>query len=142
MLAEEAVERANSAVCTANELVAKANSLQSLSRRELTVLKDLYERVDEDYVSYPEVKYFHDELNECEQSLMVALNDLDTSQRRVEELESSIKGSLRGVEWAREYYYEMAEELNRDKSALNFCTGTPQQSWKRCDQSYGPLKPS
>ena len=104
MLAEEAVERANSAVGTANELVAKANSLQSLSRRELTVLKDLYERVDEDYVSYPEVKYFHDELNECEQSLMVALNDLDTSQRRVEELESSIKGSLRGVEWAREYY--------------------------------------
>ena len=50
----------------------------------------LNERVDEDYVSYPEVKYFHDELNECEQSLMVALNDLDTSQRRVEQLESSI----------------------------------------------------
>ena len=69
-------------------LVAKANSLQSLSRREQTVLKDLYERVDEDYLSYPEVKYFQDELNECEQSLMVALNDLDTSQRRVEQLES------------------------------------------------------
>ena len=55
----------------------------------------LIERVDEDYVSYPEVKYFHDELNDCDQSLMVALNDLDTSQRRVEQLESSIQGSLR-----------------------------------------------
>ena len=27
---------------------------------------------------YPEVKYFHDKLNECEQSLMVALNDLES----------------------------------------------------------------
>ena len=80
----------------------------------------MIERVDEDYVSYPEVKYFHDELNECEQSLMVALNDLDRSQRSVEELESSIKGSLRGVEWAREYYYEMAEELNRDQERFEY----------------------
>ena len=45
----------------------------------------LYERVDEDYISYPEVHYFHDELNECEQNLMVALNELDTSQRCVME---------------------------------------------------------
>ena len=55
--------------------------------------------------SYPEVHYFHDKLNECKQNLMVALNELDTSQRHVEELESSIQGSLRGVDWAREYYY-------------------------------------
>ena len=104
MLAAEAVERANSAVGTANKLVAKVNSLQSFSRRELTVLKDLYERVDEDYLIYPKVHYFYHELNECEQSLMVAMNELDTSQRRVKELESSIQGSLRRVDWAREYY--------------------------------------
>ena len=59
MLAEEAVERADSAVGMANELVAKANSLKSFSPRELTVLKDLYERADEDYISYSKVKYFH-----------------------------------------------------------------------------------
>ena len=46
---------------------------------------------------------------------MVALNDLDTSKRRVEQLESSIQGSLPRVDWAREYYYEMAKELNRDQ---------------------------
>ena len=79
------MKHANSAVWMANELVAKANSLLSVSRRELTVLTELYERVDEDYLSYPEVHYFHHELNECEQSLMVALNELDTSQRCVME---------------------------------------------------------
>ena len=94
---------------------------------------ELYERVDEDYICYPEVHYFHDKLNECEQSLMVAWNELDTSQRSIKQLESSIKGSLRGVDWAREYYYEMAEELNRDKTPSNFCTWTLQQS-------YGPFK--
>ena len=80
----------------------------------------MYERVDEDYICYPEVHYFHDELNECEQSLMVALNELDTSQRSVKELESSIQGSLRGGDWARDYYYEMAEELNRDQIRFEF----------------------
>ena len=112
---QDAVGHANSAVWTANELVGKANSLRSHSRRELAVFKDLYERVDEDYISYPEVHYFHDELNECEQCLMVALNELDISQRRVKELESSIQGSLPRVDWAREYYYEMTEKLNRDQ---------------------------
>ena len=58
MLALEAVERANSAVTTANELVGKANSLRSHSRRELAVLKDLYERVDENYIS-SSVAHFH-----------------------------------------------------------------------------------
>ena len=76
--------------------------------------------MDEDYISYPEVHYFHHELNECEQSLLEALNELDSSQRCVKELESSIKGSLRGVEWAREYYYEMAEELNRDQERFEY----------------------
>ena len=76
---------------------------------------ELYVRVDEDLLSYPEVHYFHHKLNECKQSLMVALNELDTSQRCVKELESSIQGSLPCVAWAREYYYEMAEELNRDQ---------------------------
>ena len=80
----------------------------------------MFERVDKDYLSYPEVHYFHDEFNKCKQSLMVALNELDTSQRRVEELESSIQGSLRGGDWAREYYYEMAEELNRDQIHFKF----------------------
>ena len=77
-------------------------------------------RVDQDYLSYPEDKYFHDKLNKCKQSLMVALNDLDTSQRSVKQLESSIQGSLRGVDWAREYSYEMAEELNRDQNSFEF----------------------
>ena len=63
----------------------------------------MYVRVDKDYISNPEVHYFHDELNECEQNLMVALNELDKSQRRVEQLKSSIQGSLRGVDWAWEF---------------------------------------
>ena len=51
---------------------------------------------------------------------MIALNKLDTSQRRVKELESSMQGSLPRVDWAREYYYEMAEELNRDPDRFEF----------------------
>ena len=136
------MERANSAVCTSNELVAKANSLRSVSRRELTVLTELYTRVDEDSLSYPEVHFFHHELNEYEQSLMVALNELDISQCSVMELESSIQGSLPCVDWAREYNHEMTGELNKDQCLFEFCTWTPHQSWGRCYQSYGPWKPS
>ena len=44
--------------------------------------------------SYPEVHYFHDKLNKCEQNLMVALNELDTSQHSIKQLESLIQGSL------------------------------------------------
>ena len=102
----------------------------------------MYERVDEDYISYPEVHYFHDELNECEQNLMVALNELDTSQRRVEQLETSIQGSLRGGDWAREYYYEMAEELNRDQICFEVLYWDAESELEKVRSELWRFKPS